>query len=245
MTTNKSSLTSKSNPYSETTLLNYLEYKEWTHEEALLIFCDCDPQLTNVSWVEYGNEHGTASGENVLENAQLFREWDGMRHIPLEIQTPVLEHPALKDLDITVATSEDWAKRGAIVADQDEPTPVDEIAWKWIHCIQIGFKLSKLHETMMRKSPELDVSPLQEKNKPIKKSVSWWIEWALRHELNIPWLSWIEENNLLPKSSEKIDKVVRLRDLCDQLVDLIDQNENFSSEDIDKIESIKKDLELI
>ncbi len=205
MAEEKPTLESERKGYPETTLSSYLEYDEWTHEEAMLIFCDCDPQYTTVAWVDNGTAHGTSTGQNVLENAQLFREWAGMRQVILEIQTPVLEHPALKDLDIPSATQEDWQSRGAMVAGKANRHPVDEIAWKWIHCIQIGFNLAKVHEAFMRKSPEIDRSALEQHNKPIRKPVGWWIDWAKQHEVAVPWLAWAEENDLVPESTKEAD----------------------------------------
>ena len=205
MPAEKPTLESEKKEYSETTLPSYLEYEQWTHEEALLIFCDCDPQLTTVSWVANGAAHGTSTGQNVLENAQLFREWTGMRHIPLEIQTAVLQHPALADLDIPTATQEDWQMRGGIVAGKVNRKSVDEVAWKWIHCIQIGFNLAKAHEALMRKSPEVDKSQLEQFNQHLKNPVGWWIDWAKRRNVSVPWLAWAEENDLIPETPPEFD----------------------------------------
>ena len=154
----------------------------WTDKEAICLICGIDPTDAKIDWYGNSKEAGLVENVPIIADAQLLLEASSFRETPREqLNQTEKEITALIvrlfDADFT----------------SDKLTPSSEVYEK-----DIKLKAAQKHLQQIWSM----YSRADDKGIPFgNERPSWYVNWALRRNINIDWLGWAENNGYLVKES--------------------------------------------
>lgn len=170
------------NKYHSSSLHDWFRLDTWTDKEGICLICGIDPTDARIDW--YGNptEAGLVENVPIIEQAQLLLEDSSFRETPREQLNQTEKQITalivrLGDPDFT----------------SDQLTPSSEVYEKDIKLKAAQKHLQQIWSVYSRAN---------DKEIPFgAERPSWYVNWALRRNINIGWLDWAEHNGYLVKKS--------------------------------------------
>ena len=175
-------------PYAADDLMEWLELDLWTRQEFACLSCDINPTGADIQWHGYQNAAGVTINRPRVINAQLLSEGPFFYITPTEQITQ----------DEWDEVAFDLAARGAAVS-SSQVQHNDEIEQKRLKLSAAEEKLQKIWLIICR------ANDLELEDHAMSSPKSYLV-WAQRRGINIPWLEWAIQNNLVePPKTEAVE----------------------------------------
>ena len=170
--------------YHFSTLHKWFRLDTWTDKEAICLICDIDPAGAEIDWFGNPIAAGLVQHVPIIKQAQLLSEGSSFYKTPREQLNPVEKEITASIIRLEIP---DFS------SDQLEPS--SKVYEKNIKLEAAQERLQQIWSIYSRAS-----------DKGIgfgKERPSWYVNWALRRDINIGWLDWAEHNGYLVRESEK------------------------------------------
>lgn len=165
-------------PYEESRLVDWLKKDTWSAQEAVCLLSDIDPTGVLIDWDGFTNAYGGHVDSPKIERGQLLCEgtdfgFDEEMMRVIEIISGPVDEPF-------------------ITAEEVCTKPFNKLR-RVDYRLKAESGLRKLWD-LYRRSPDHDEDD--------QRPPSEFIEWAKAQGLDIPWISWADENGLLHETGE-------------------------------------------
>lgn len=180
---------------SDTEMQDWLALDTWTVEEGLLLIVGIDPRAAVVEWGGWVSALGAQINKIRIRNARPL----SMHPVFFVIPPPVLPPISYEGLPGPATVI-----RGGLL-DTQLDTQEEEVKWEKIDILQ------KLEDKLTRVN-RLWISGLHDRQ---RYPVTYFLEWAEKKDIEIPWLSHSREMGWLPVSM-KCNEVVVLSGVTDE-----------------------------
>ena len=170
----------QADPYSFSKLREWLDYDKWDMKEALCLICNIEPNGAKIHWTGFHNYDRVRINLPKILNCALLSENDFFYTVPFEDDgNPNFDHylhPPLPELH--------WDGPPDVLLDKKRKL--------WEAEEKLRFVWNAFH----RKSGERD------HNFFASETPYYFLAWAKENAIDIPWLLWAEERDLIKRPSK-------------------------------------------
>jgi hypothetical protein len=181
--------------YAQSSLPKWFKYDLWTPKEGACLLCDIDPGMAEIDWDSKTATQAESRTAPMIENALLLSKDKAFFFLPRHY------------------TEEHWRMAGP-AWNQDASKLADDekyvllIPEKQLEMDAVEAHLQRVWELLKTADDAQDESVAG-------ASPRWFIEWAVTHELVIPWLGYAKEQGLIDTPAVEYEDFTGYDDLTD------------------------------